>query len=215
MPNHQPLTPNLPVDVERLKSFSDNIYAFSMTLLITGIHLPELAPENVAFRFLGTLIHEWRQFAIYAISFLNIGSYWLLHHSIYAYINRLDKRLIWLNLLLLLTVTFLPLPTALMGKYGRDPVTALVYGITIAINYIVLCLIVRYVYRNKNLARTDIHLPIKQVVLFRFGLPLILVIMGTLLSFVYTKLSFLLYLCVALVNTVPWQSVFKEVDNVE
>jgi uncharacterized membrane protein len=61
-----------------------------------------------------------------------IGIIWVNHHDIFGRIVTVDRPLRFLNLLLLLTVAFLPFPTALLGEYIRDGdnahIAAAVYG---------------------------------------------------------------------------------------
>ncbi len=171
-----------------------------MTLLVTVIHLPDISRQHIATELLQAMGAEWRQFTSYAISFLTIASYWLLHHSIYASVRRLDKVLLWLNILLLLTVTFLPFAAGVMGKYGRDSSTALLYGLTVSLSYLLLCLITTYLYHHPELGPGQTPPFRKSYILLRFALPLTLLMTGELLSFVHTQFSFALYLCVPLVS---------------
>src|SRR5207247_2523954 len=61
-----------------------------------------------------------------------IGIIWVNHHDIFERIATVDRPLLFLNLLLLLTVAFLPFPTALLGQYIRQGdnahIAAAVYG---------------------------------------------------------------------------------------
>jgi uncharacterized membrane protein len=51
---------------------------------------------------------------------------WVNHHRLFNHIRRSDNRLLFLNLLLLLGVTFVPFPTALLAAHlrGADAGTA-------------------------------------------------------------------------------------------
>jgi Endosomal/lysosomal potassium channel TMEM175 len=42
------------------------------------------------------------------ISFLVIGQFWISHNRLFELVRRYDQRLLWLNLVVLLTVTFMP-----------------------------------------------------------------------------------------------------------
>ncbi|HXZ76166.1 MAG TPA: TMEM175 family protein, partial [Streptosporangiaceae bacterium] len=59
----------------------------------------------------------------FAISFLVIGLFWMGHHALFRYITALNRPLIFLNLLFLGTVAFLPYPTALLFAGSSDQVT--------------------------------------------------------------------------------------------
>lgn len=198
-----------PVSVERLRSFSDNIYAFSMTLLITGLKFPDIPEADVPTRLFSELGYDWRHLAIYVITFLGISGYWVLHHHIYSHIEKSDRGLVWLNLLLLLSVTFLPFPTALMGKYGRHASTALIYGIAISLNYTFLNVIAWYACRYKHLTHPNVQALDAFLLQLRLLLPLALAVTGTILAQFYTRLSFLLFFLVTVANILPWQNLLE------
>ncbi|HEX5555976.1 MAG TPA: TMEM175 family protein [Chitinophagaceae bacterium] len=46
------------------------------------------------------------------------GGYWIVHHKMYEYVRRFDTRLVWLNLLFLLSIVLLPFTTSILGMYG-------------------------------------------------------------------------------------------------
>jgi len=191
------------MEIDRVKAFSDNIFGFAMTLLIIRIDLPK-APVSVASEeLLKIIFSQWRPLAMYAITFLSIGGYWVLHNFIFNNVKCADRALIWLNLLLLLSVTFLPFPTMLMGKFGRDTVTASFYGITMSLNYMFLFLITWYVCGEEHLLKPDITQYQKGMLKLRIFTPLLIALIGTMLSFIYYRVSFWVYLGVVLVNSLP------------
>jgi uncharacterized membrane protein len=66
------------------------------------------------------LAKQWASYVSFAMSFAFIGIMWINHHRLFTHIRRCDNGLLLLNLLLLLGVTFLPYPTAVLGMYlGR------------------------------------------------------------------------------------------------
>jgi uncharacterized membrane protein len=69
----------------------------------------------------------------YALSFLVIGRFWLAHHLAFRYIDRFDGMLLWLNLILLMMVAFLPFPTSVLGNFGNVPAAAVFYGAAAAV----------------------------------------------------------------------------------
>ncbi len=62
-----------------------------------------------------------------------MGIYWVFHHWMFNYIVKLDNIMIFLNVMLLLCISFLPFPSALMGAYGKHPFTAIFKRITLAL----------------------------------------------------------------------------------
>jgi uncharacterized membrane protein len=117
----------------RVEAFSDGVFAIAITLLVLTIAQPTRYAD------LGhQLASRWPSFAAYVVSFAIIGIMWLNHHSLFTSFERIDRGLFYLNLLLLLTITFLPYPTGVLGEAlarGRGTQTAAVfYGVTMALN---------------------------------------------------------------------------------
>jgi uncharacterized membrane protein len=117
----------------RVEAFSDGVFAIAITLLVLTIAQP------TSYRHLGTqLVDRWPSFAAYVVSFAVIGIMWLNHHSIFANIARVDRGVVYLNLLLLLTVVFIPYPTEIFGealKRGDGEIVAAVfYSVVMALN---------------------------------------------------------------------------------
>jgi uncharacterized membrane protein len=75
------------------------------------------------------------------LSFVIVGIYWVAHHNSFHYIKRSDRTLLWLNLLLLLCIVFIPFPTALVGQYPEQQISVVIYGGTLVITGLVLQLL--------------------------------------------------------------------------
>lgn len=60
-------------------------------------------------------------------------AYWLAHHQSLQLIGKLNGFLIWLNFLYLLAVSFMPVPTALLGRYPLQPLPIVVYGFNLIV----------------------------------------------------------------------------------
>jgi uncharacterized membrane protein len=112
-------------DTGRFETYSDGVFAIAATLLVlsfmvtTGPDAPPLGHQ---------LLHLWPSYLAYATSFLTIGIIWMNHHYCVETIARADRTLMFLNLLLLLTVAFLPFPTRLVADYlQKDGEQAAVY----------------------------------------------------------------------------------------
>jgi uncharacterized membrane protein len=117
----------------RLESFSDGIFAFAITVLVLTIAQPS-GYKDLAHQ----LASRWPSLIAYVVSFVVIGIMWLNHHSLFRHFEHVDRGLIYLNMLLLMTITFLPYPTGVLGQAlarGQGARTAaVVYAVTMAVN---------------------------------------------------------------------------------
>jgi len=109
---------------ERIVFFSDAVFAIAITLLAIEIRPPEAetAATIDLFRAL------WPRVQAFLISFLIIGVSWIAHHRLFRMLRRYDYRMVLLNLLFLMTVAFLPVPTALLGQYGLERSVLIFYA---------------------------------------------------------------------------------------
>ena len=62
-----------------------------------------------------------------------IARFWVTHHLAFQLIARYDATLVWLNLLLLMLVAFLPFPTAVLGEHIGSPAAAVLYATSVGL----------------------------------------------------------------------------------
>jgi len=118
--------------VGRLISFSDAVFAIAITLLALQLRVPDIKNPKSASELARALGDESGQFFTYGITFALIGIYWLGHHRMLQRIVGHNRRLAQLNLLFLLTVSFLPFPADLLGRYPKNRTAVIVYAATLA-----------------------------------------------------------------------------------
>jgi uncharacterized membrane protein len=92
----------------------------------------------------------------YTLSFLVIASYWRSHQRTFRYIVRLDSRFVWLNLILLLCIAFLPFPTSVLGNYANDVAAVSLYAGTLAITGLVVLAMWLYATHDHQLTTHDL-----------------------------------------------------------
>jgi len=134
------------VELERLVFFSDAVIAIAITLLVVTLAIPE-ATENVG----DALLDRWPQMLSYVLSFLVIGVFWMAHHRIFRYVGSIDQRLIWLNLLFLMCVAFIPFPTGVLGDHDGSRGAIVFYAATICLTGTVLASIWQYLIHAGHL----------------------------------------------------------------
>ena len=111
--------------LERLIFFSDAVFAIAITLLALEIRLPGEIAQEGNMELLQNLLVIWPKYLGYVVSFLAIGNFWVIHHRQYRYIERYDTRLMFINLLVLMAVAFIPFPTSVISENGNRTATIL------------------------------------------------------------------------------------------
>jgi uncharacterized membrane protein len=99
----------------------------------------------------GVLLGLWPNYLGYALSFVVISTFWIVHHSIFRPIKAYDRTLLYLNFLFLMFVAFVPFPTALLGEYGNHQLPVAIYATTLAVGRLLLTAIHWYSARNDRL----------------------------------------------------------------
>ena len=154
------------------------------------------------------LLALWPSYASYLTSFATIGIIWVNHHSLFAHVRYVDRRLLFLNLLLLMLVSLIPFPTALLGRYvtaAEDShVAAAVYGAVMVAMSVAFSVLWRHVTRDARLIGRylDPHRARQESLLFSAGL--LGYALGIGLSFVSAILALAVYALVAVYYVFPW-----------
>ena len=115
------------MDSRRAEAFSDGVFAVAITVLVfdlLSIGTHKLTPA--------VLLDAWPTYFAYVVSFLSVGIMWMNHHTIMAHVDRVDRPLLVLNLLLLMGIVAVPFPTALVAEHLREEggkVATVTYGL--------------------------------------------------------------------------------------
>ena len=136
-------------ETARIEAFSDGVFAVAITLLIFQIRVPPHEPPG---GLRAALVNLWPSYLAFLASFMTIGVMWLNHHRLFSLIEKRRDVLILLNLVLLLVITWLPFPTALVAEHLRGPhddqhTAALVYATSLLVMSIVFNVLWRYAVR--------------------------------------------------------------------
>jgi uncharacterized membrane protein len=110
-----------PSSTTRLEAFSDGVFAIAITLLVLEIKVPVPDELRAAGGLWPALGQRWPSYVGFALSFVVIGVMWANHHAVFEYISRVNRTLMIANLFLLMGVSFLPFPTAVLADHLADP----------------------------------------------------------------------------------------------
>lgn len=108
----------------RLEAFSDGVMAIIITIMVLELKVP----EGANFENLKPLIPK---FISYLLSFAYVGIYWNNHHHLFQAVKKVDGKILWANLLLLLFLSVIPFTTGWMGENQFEKNPTALYGLNL------------------------------------------------------------------------------------
>jgi uncharacterized membrane protein len=135
------------VEFARVLTFNDGLYAIAMTLLIVSVAVPTISPGDSVDDLADALSDLTPNFISFFISFVVIGRYWMAHHQFVSLLKAMDQGFIFLNLIYLAFIAFLPFPTALLGEYFENPLSVAIYATNVGIVSAMEVVLFRRAYR--------------------------------------------------------------------
>src|SRR2546421_1101638 len=118
----------------RLEAFSDGVVAILITIMVLELRVPRGAD-------LESLRPVLPVFLTYVLSFVNLGIYWNNHHHMLAAADRVNGKILWANLHLLVWLSLVPFVTGWMGENHFASLPTAVYGVVMllaAVAYTIL-----------------------------------------------------------------------------
>src|SRR5579863_1620565 len=134
-------------ETARIEAFSDGVFGIAITLLVLEIKIPAAGSGELSVQ----LLRQWPSYFAFVFSFAFIGIMWINHHRLFTHIKRSNNALLFLNLLLLLGVTAVPFPTAVLAQHlgqGDQRVAAVLYHGTYFVIAVFFNLLWRYANRH-------------------------------------------------------------------
>jgi uncharacterized membrane protein len=189
------------VNKSRFEAFSDGVFAFAITLLILGIVLPQLrSPSEHDLTF--ALLRLWPNALAYALSFAVIGIMWQNHHALFHRVAHIDRRTVFINLMLLGATVFVPFATITLGTYPSMHASTFLYGLVLTGNAIFFNLLLNHLIESGSF-NDDVtaHVIRPTVVAYRIGL--VGYACAMLLALASPIASFVAYLGIAAYYLIP------------
>lgn len=184
----------------RVEALSDGVFAIVLTLMVFQIRVPDVkTPQELWPR----LLHQAPEFYSYAVSFVLVGIYWVAHHNMYHLVKRSTRPLLWMNLLFLMFVGFVPYSVALVGRYADVQRVMIIYGVHLMIISSLLFLQWWYVTRQKNLLVTPLNPEFIRSVDIKILQAPVVCVLAILTSFISVRGSYLLYLLTIVMYLLP------------
>ncbi|NLI96810.1 MAG: DUF1211 domain-containing protein [Synergistaceae bacterium] len=152
-----PWTRSTPLfSTSRLEAITDGVFAIAMTILVLGLDVPFLpkgaSGQDVKEVLLGLSLPLFK----YAISFLLLGAFWVMHVRQAHHVRRVDVPYLWLNMGSLLLVTLVPFSTSLVSDFPGMDVSEVFFHLNILGISSLLALQWLYATRNRWLVSNDL-----------------------------------------------------------
>jgi uncharacterized membrane protein len=120
----------------RLETFSDGVIAIIITLMVLVLKVPHNARWE-------SLWDNWPIFISYALSFVFVGLYWSSHHHLFHLASKVNNKILWVNLLGLFWLSFIPFSTGWMGENAFKSTTVTLYAIILTLCVVSYLILVR------------------------------------------------------------------------
>ncbi len=180
----------------RLETLVDGVFAIAMTILVLELRAPAaLGPGGLA----QGLVDVGTRFATFVISFIVLGVYWFAHHQIFHFVLRVNRTLVWLNILFLLGIALVPFAASVMGAYTGDPIALSLYGAVLGLLAALGYLIWWYLTGDRGLIEPGLDPEMVHKVRVWLAIGPVITPIAIAISFVSTTLALLIYLVLPVV----------------
>ena len=193
------LQSNIDIDPGRLMGLTDGIFGMVMTLLVFGIALPELQIANYSdFIFFITTLTP--TIGVTIVSFVLISSFWIYHHE-FIKIKTFNIPYLWINILFLICISFIPFTTSLIGHYSHFFLSEAIFGLNIFLTIVFFLVMYYYAYSRNFLEKIPSD-DERHYIYHTFFILIGLTIIVNLLDFNLSRNFIYLFLLVPVISTI-------------
>jgi len=118
-------------DKNRVDTLTDGVFAIAMTLLITGLDIPTIGGIITSGTVDTVILNLIPDFIHYIIAFVLLANFWWAHHLRSHYLQGVNRKMIFLNMVTLLFVGLVPFSTNLVGDFPLNAHAALIFEINL------------------------------------------------------------------------------------
>ena len=211
-PNSPPTVPNQlasttgnNISNARIETLADGVFAIVLTLLVLDIKAPIAASDAELIR---QLIALAPKFFTYVLSFIILGLFWFGHQMVSRYVRCSDRIHIWLNLLFLMCIAFIPFSAALLGENTQMRSATIVYGINLLAAGLIRYFHWQYVTSNYHLVESKLNKRQIQAVRRTFLMVPLICTIAIGASFVSVSASLALYTFSPILGAVRMNGIF-------
>jgi uncharacterized membrane protein len=182
----------------RLESLVDNIFAFAMTIMVLDIVSPRVTDNFTPASLAKALVDLWPHISSFVVSFIILAIFWVKHHKMFAYIERVDRPLLWINIFIAMGIVLLPFSTQFSAKFDGKQLAEMAFDLNLLILGLLYYLNWTYATWNHRLVEKSITLRMIRHFKGRLLILPAFCIAAMVLSFIHPSLSSLIYIVIPL-----------------
>jgi uncharacterized membrane protein len=191
----------------RIEAFSDGVFAIAITLLVLQLKVPSVSTIHSVDELWKGLINLWPSYFAFILSFGILLVSWVNHHYLFNVLDKSSSPFLYANGLFLMTITFMPFPTALLAEYistdFAKPAIAF-YCFGGVVNSLGWNVLIHTIYKPRKLINSEINvIPINTIkksvqfgfviysatLVLAFWFPIVALVINLLLWIVWISLS--------------------------
>ncbi len=146
----------------RIEALTDGVFAIAMTLLVLTLDLPQVSRGMMTkYQLHEFLFSQWYVFYNYALSFILLAVFWVIHHVQFHLIQRTDRIHLWINMIILLFIALVPFSTSLVGDFHGEPLAEFFFSTNLFI--IALLFLLNWLYSSYHHRLISKEMPEKEM----------------------------------------------------
>jgi len=174
----------------------DGIFAIAMTILVLGITPPKPDISQAQTVLVDQIVNILPEIFIFIISFLILAGLWLSHHRQFHFVRDIDSRLLWINIILLIAIVFIPFSTDVAGDYPGILIAVLLFHTNIIIIGLIFSYHAYYILQSRKLCDPNFDQKFLEGQFYRSVLTSLIAFIAITLAFVNPSVSLLVYLAI-------------------
>ncbi|MEI8094187.1 MAG: TMEM175 family protein [Spirochaetales bacterium] len=186
----------------RLEAFSDGMFAIILTVLVLELKVPQLADSSFP-TFLAAMGEIAPKLLSFLFSFFILAIFWVNHHHLVHAIQKVDAKLLWLNMFLLFFACLFPFLTAFIGDYPLNSWVVALFPLNMAMSSVVLRAFWKHAFVDSNLAPNTLTAAEKKARLRQETIAALVNLVSAALAFVWVPITLAIMIVMPFLFVVP------------
>jgi uncharacterized membrane protein len=188
------------LDIKRIQSLTDGVFAIAMTIIILEIKIP--VGLNSADLHNYFLKHTFQELFIYLLGFVTLGILWIGSHFHHHHVMKTDRISSWLNIVFLMFICIIPFSIGFLYNYRHDKLSIIFLTINLVLSSVANYYMLWYAWKQayiKPYFTLEHFRYAKRRILFSIYLYLAIIPV----SFFATSVALYLFLIPVLLHIIP------------